>query len=234
MSPDLPKELDLAAEAASFANEVQELVRATLDRDAQFEVKALDERFVVQPIAEDGHFIPLRAAGTSVGSMRLLFRCTRDHEGAYLAVEKSGFELLWDGARTPLLRLEYNRGLDGNVPSCHWHVHAERGAFSALLAATGAKNPHALEDLHLPVGGGRMRPCVEDFIEFLIDQCGVDPLNGWRKAIEDGREVWRLRQIGVLVRDAPERAAEVLRRLGYEVTAPKIAPTPNKRALRRS
>lgn len=64
-----------------------------------------------------------------------------------------------------------------------------------------------------------MRPCLEDFLEFLIRECHVDARPEWQKAIEAGRIRWRRHQIAALVRDAPEEAIRVLEENGYTVTA---------------
>jgi hypothetical protein len=71
----------------------------------------------------------------------------------------------------------------------------------------------------VPVGGPRMRPCIEDFLQMLIVEFGFDAVDGWRRVIDDGRVLWRRRQLAAMIRDDAEYTAEVLRdRLGYEVT----------------
>lgn len=154
--------LDLADEASKFSVEVQDLVRATLPTAAPVVAVNLENRFVVR--SEDGHGRPgvinLCANGEKVGGLRLSYQCGLDHASRYLAIDSSTFTLVWGDVNNPLLRLEYDRHGKRTVPAAHWHVHAERGAFSALLAASGVKHPHSLEKLHLPVGGGRMRPCL--------------------------------------------------------------------------
>lgn len=83
-----------------------------------------------------------------------------------------------------------------------------------------------MESLHLPVGGDRFRPCLEDVIEFLVVECGFDRAAGWRSAVDKGRERWRRTQTRTAVRDAPSEAAAVLRALGYAVTEPAIGTVP--------
>lgn len=78
-----------------------------------------------------------------------------------------------------------------------------------------------MESLHLPVGGDRFRPCLEDVIEFLVVECRFATKEGWRAAVEAGREQWRRTQIRTAVRDAPSEAASALRALGYAVEAPE-------------
>ncbi|GAB3305110.1 hypothetical protein GCM10027298_23950 [Epidermidibacterium keratini] len=54
----------------------------------------------------------------------------------------------------------------------------------------------------------------------LIDEFGVDTADGWHTNLEDGREKWRRKQLRSAVRDSPREAADVLRRMGYEVYVP--------------
>lgn len=89
-------------------------------------------------------------------------------------------------------------------------IHAERGAVSNLLGRTNRDHSGLLSKLHLTVGGSRMRPCLEDFIDLICYEFRFDLLPGAQETLEAGRERWRRRQIGALVRDAPEEAVRVL------------------------
>jgi hypothetical protein len=63
-----------------------------------------------------------------------------------------------------------------------------------------------------------MRPGVEDFVQFLIQECGFDSVSGWRREIERSRARWRLVQTKTLVREAPVAAAKGLaEHLGVKV-----------------
>jgi hypothetical protein len=120
-----------------------------------------------------------------------------------------------------------------NAPSAHIQVHGHRGALSHLLSQAGHATPHDMSALHIPVGGHRFRPCLEDFIQFLIAECKFDSKRQWRSQVEAGRARWRLRQAAAVSRDVPEVAARVLRSLGYSVTAPsEPPPEPSPKVLR--
>lgn len=67
--------------------------------------------------------------------------------------------------------------------------------------------------MHLPVGGTRSRPCLEDFLEMVIREFRVDAHPGWEERLREGREQWRTLQTRAVVRDSPDAAAEVLRRV---------------------
>ena len=73
-------------------------------------------------------------------------------------------------------------------------------------------------------GGHRFRPCLEDVLEALANEFGIDVKDGWREAIREGREEWRRMQLRAAVRDAPRDVAEVLRSMGYEVIDPAEPP----------
>jgi hypothetical protein len=69
--------------------------------------------------------------------------------------------------------------------------HAESALFTELLAATGHKSADAIESIHVPTGGDRFRPCIEDFVQFLIEECRVAAREGWREEVSEGRERFR-------------------------------------------
>ncbi|MFC0247381.1 hypothetical protein ACFFIO_02585 [Citricoccus parietis] len=75
-----------------------------------------------------------------------------------------------------------------------------------------------MQELHFPMGGHRFRPALEDVLEMLIDEFGIDNDQNAREALKRGRLVWRQTQTKSAVRDDPESAVEVLRGLGYDVT----------------
>ncbi len=146
-----------------------------------------------------------------------------DRSGRYLKTTGSKITVWSKLDKTPLVRLEYSADMR-SAPIAHWQIHAERGAMSYhAISPSRVGKPHEYSSLHFPVGGERFRPCLEDVIQFLIEDCGVDSLPGWKDTVEDGRENWRRMQLRSVVRDAPEDAASVLRHLGYEVTAPAVA-----------
>jgi hypothetical protein len=74
------------------------------------------------------------------------------------------------------------------VPHAHIQVHAHRGALSYLLSLAEHRTPHETASLHIPVGGSRLRPCIEDLLQFLIDECGFDALDGWKERVESGSD----------------------------------------------
>ena len=75
------------------------------------------------------------------------------------------------------------------MPAAHIHVHAHRDGLSHALGKTGSKTKRGkaraearevprMADLHFPVGGHRFRPCLEDVLEMLVTELGVDHPDG--------------------------------------------------------
>ncbi|OBF42577.1 hypothetical protein A5719_03360 [Mycolicibacterium peregrinum] len=169
-----------------------------------------------------------RRDGPVVGMLQLDYALGTDRSGEHLAVHMSTFQLRDSRGKKPIVRIEYAR-YARSVPASHIHVHAESGLFTQLLAATGHPSPAAVQSVHIPTGGDRFRPCVEDFIEFLISECGVAGRDGWRDEVANGRESWRERQTAAAVRDRPEVAIRELERLGLTVTGVPNGERPSAR-----
>lgn len=225
--------LDVGAAALAFAQEVQDLLDGVLpvpdgvstqDRQVQADTMTGGHRYRVHIGAPNG-LVTLTNAAKPIASLLVTFQCIADTVGTYLAVDRSDFELRELGNRTPIARLDFMREAH-TVPACHWNVHAERGAASRLLTLGNPEHSGAFSKLHFPVGGARMRPCLEDFLAFVLHEFGVDRNDGADELLSQGRESWRRRQIGTLVRDAPDEAVRVLRDLGYTVTDPVTGPKP--------
>lgn len=171
--------------------------------------------------------------------LRLTFRfwCTWDSAGHYLAVRKSEFGVGSIVSDTPLFRYDYVSDAHEDVPAAHLNVHAHRDeVVFAMLAAgrahRGKARDYAVQrgkvptvaSLHFPLGGHRFRPCLEDVIEFLIREFGLDTRDSWSAALRTSRRTWRERQLKAAVRDDPEPAAAALRAIGFTVEPPTDAP----------
>jgi hypothetical protein len=219
---------DLADAAGEFGEELQQLLDAVLPYEQgadpelrQVTVTASRLAFAVElgtAKAGEAKTIPLLHQGRRVAELFILIRLVADSADRYPAVAKSKFELRIN--RHPLLRLDFDREMH-TAPGCHWNVHAERGAITNLLARNNPDHSGELSKLHLPVGGARMRPCLEDLLQLLVGEFRFDSVPDAIKAIEDGRIRWRRRQLAAMVRDDPEEAARVMQdELGYEVKPP--------------
>lgn len=227
--------------SADFADEVQRTLDGVLPGSRRIVSRRTDDshRFVVQPdggTAKERH-IAIFVDGDHIADLRITLFLDLDRTGAYLKTVRSAMALYAVLDRAPLIRMEYEAGMR-NAPIAHWQIHAERGSFSQMLARAHAcrpkvvKKPHDLSSLHIPVGGERFRPCLEDFLQFLVVECGADAEPGWEDVLADSREQWRRRQLGSAVRDSPTDAARVLEELGWTLVAPTdLTGEPNRRAL---
>lgn len=221
MSNDLLRE-----EARSFATEASALIQAVLPRQPFLGViEAEDGKVIVASADKHGTFQqhPLYMGSKHVGSWTFVAYGSLDSSGKYLKTHKVDMALYRHKDRTPLVRLEHNLSY-GTAPVTHWQFHAERGSFTDLLSRSNtqfrSESPNQLAKLHLPVGGPRMRPSIEDFLQFLVQEVGVDYMPDWKKAVNASRKRFREIQLRSTVRDMPDAAAQELKELGWTVIKP--------------
>jgi len=224
-----------------FAEEIQATLDGVLPGERLMVSRGFEDsgRHIVQPqgaTAVDRR-VPILVDGDHLADLSLSLYLGADRSGGYLKTVRSDVAVHSVLDRTPLLRLEYRADMR-EAPIAHWQIHAERGAFSHLLARAHAHRPgrvgrpHDLASLHLPVGGERFRPCLEDVLQFLVVDCGVDHQPGWKAVVDDGREAWRRRQLRSTVRDSPAETARAMREMGWTITQPPQAgPPKNLRAF---
>lgn len=235
----------LRAHAETFALNLTETVQAAFGASVTpFTVvgrpDATVARFFVRQNEAEG--IVLHVEGRPLLRLLVTYQCTWDHRGAYLAVEKSSVEVLAPASSEPLFRYDYLRNAQ-SVACAHLQVYAHRDAVTWAMSAAGTRSRRSkrrvvaldegtklprLGDLHFPLGGARFRPCLEDVLQMLADELGVDVQPGAHTALAEGRQLWRLDQLAAAVRDAPETAAKVLEGLDYEVSRPAAGPAPDR------
>lgn len=253
-----PRELRQAVE--EFARELETLFADVLrDTAPRFAVVAAPEpmgdgsqRFVVRPeVAGNGPLGPtevdLQIDGESALALSIEYRCMWDHAGRYLAIDRASWAVRTRDTAEPLFRYEYVSAQGGDLPAAHLHVHAHRDELVYTLfragrgrpkrrgrnVLAGRRLPH-LSDVHFPLGGERMRPCLEDLLQLLIVEFGIDAASDAIERLAEGRARWRRHQSGAIVRDAPDEAVRVLAQLGYSITPPQAgAPASREAKLRR-
>lgn len=231
----MPESADaFGAKVRAFAGEVAALLPLIHLQGATLEIEALaspdgSPRAVVELKGTDPNqtSVPLRVGNDWSAGLTLRFGCRPDSSGRYMAVTNSAMAVWSAKERNPLFRLEYQDDMR-TKPACHWQVHAERGALSHVLTMGGHNRPTLLSALHIPVGGARGRPGLEDFLEFVIVEIGADASDDWKETLNRSREGWRRRQIATAVRDVPSEAVRVLMELGYSVTDPVDGPAPTR------
>lgn len=167
------------------------------------------------------------------------YHCVWDHKLTYLKVTKANIHVRPANDTTPLFRYEFEDGMQAAFPCAHLQVHAHRDEFLFAMLRAGKGKPATrakaatgesksasprLSNLHFPLGGPRMRPCVEDVLQMLSSEFGVTTEPGAQAVIDQGRARWRRHQIGASVRDAPAEAVRVLESMGYTVRDPSAGP----------
>src|SRR5699024_3500607 len=131
--------------------------------------------------------IPLKVSDKHYLSLTVRYKCCWDTNESFLAVEESLLHVFSEASTDPLLRIEYVRGA-AEVPTAHIHVHAHRDEMVHLMNAgqRGKAGKRAKRDMigrlsayHLPIGGPRFRLCLEDVLQSLIDELGVETVPGY-------------------------------------------------------
>lgn len=127
-----------------------------------------------------------------------------DAEGDYVQVQTSVVELLCDidDEDSSLLHVDYQRDKQ-DYPESHLQVYATSTYWEVASA-------RSLDRLHLPVGGRRYRPSIEDVLEFLLCEGMSTGREGWEEAIGEHREDFRRTQLRAAVRRDPETAREAV------------------------
>ncbi len=235
----------LRSQAETFACNITATVQAAFgDRVPPFRVVGRPgtrlARFYVRQ--EEAEGIILHVEGRPLLRLLVTYQCTWDHRGAYLAVDKSSVEVLAPGTTEPLFRYDYLRNAN-RVACAHLQVYAHRDALTWAMSAAGTRSRRSrrrinaadegtrlprLGDLHFPLGGARFRPCLEDILQMLADELGVDMDSGAHDALADGRQRWRLDQLAAAVRDSPQTAVKVLEELRYRVEQPAEGASPDR------
>lgn len=236
---------DLEGQACQFAERLTDTVRALAPGCAPFEAEFTQhtERVWIRQSPDTG--IPLSVEGEPIITLKAVYQCSWDGKERYLATDDSQIKVHAgaEAAGEPLFRYHYRRTGHEDLPSAHIHVHAQRRELSEVLARTGertvrgkrrARNEGAppMQDLHFPVGGHRFRPGLEDVLEMLVNELGVDHPDDALVALRNGRETWRRTQTRTAVRDSPLDAVAELEDLGYTITFDETVAVPDGRPER--
>lgn len=215
MSPaDEPDEA-LVTRAAEFAEQSAQTLERTIASSAPVTAQVRGVNVVVAPYNDHGDrtSVPLSINAEHRLDLRVEYWCRWDFTRQFLSVQESILALTVADLGEPLVRFEYMQ--DRPYAPAHVQVHGESGALGHLLSWKRLTKPPKLQHLHVPVGGRRFRPCLEDVIEFAIQDLGVDAHEGWRGPVGDGRRQWREIQMAAAIRDlmgdAPEEMREKLK-----------------------
>lgn len=220
----------MLGQAQEFAFRLEGAIRSSLPCSPTVRVQQFAEtgRVRISPVDASDPLtterLPLFCDGELLAYWRFYMFAEVTDDG-FLKIDSSRCALIPAFESVPIARLEFESRSTG-APTSHWQFHAERGALSFVLARTrrdGKRErvPMSLADLHFANGGRRFRPGVEDFIEFLIRECGFDAEGGWQTAVQDGREIARRFQVRTIARNYPAEVAEALKSRGWKVEPPE-------------
>ncbi|MXV87125.1 MAG: hypothetical protein F4117_13315 [Acidimicrobiales bacterium] len=220
-----PTRRDLKRQARGFAAEIQGLLNKTVTIGISLSPEFSGEgNAILRYRAPDGgqsggDLIPLTISRSPAKfGIRVFHALTLDEEDQFLQNTKSVYALATiDG--DPILTYDFVRDVGNGYPEAHLHIDGESVGLQRLLDLSGQPQRSAPR-LHLPVGGRRFRPCLEDLIEFCITERLVRSHDGWAQVIREARQRFHLRQLSAAVRRAPEVSAEALRSSGWTCTPP--------------
>ncbi len=216
----------LADQAEVFAGEMTRLLAATISDNVEMQVVAVESsdeptRYVIgnriggeaqHPVEQmRGEHIPIENCPNL--ALRTSWVFVPSTSGEWIKVQWSQFGLFvkhksdW----VPFVRLEVDPTKD-EWASAHYNITAESSLLGYIWGRTDNPN-RRLQSLHFPVGGFRFRPCLEDFLEFLIDERLIPAREGWKEALQPTRDSYRKKQLEAMIAKHPDVAERVLERL---------------------
>jgi hypothetical protein len=222
---------NIEQKAGEFAARVNHTVKAFLGCDEDvMHVDASGSRVVVKTVQAEG--LTLTVRDKPLFRLGAKYYCELNQANTYLAVEQSTFTVFHFARTEPILRYDFIRKPKSDVPSAHINMHTESAALIAAMEDAGRNrrtqrrratgSPPTAAQLHLPLGGPRFRPALEDVLEMLVVELAIDCASGWRESLREGRSLWRDTQLRAAVADNTSAAVEALEELGFVVTWPKL------------
>jgi len=184
-----------------FAIELEDLFSAVFgERGPSFDVERAPApgsdgttRFVIRPPSVEvqrgapSSSIPLFIDGERALAMDVAYRCRWDHAQRYLAVDSATWSVRSVDVAEPLFRYEFVSRQGDLLPAAHLHVHAHRDELVYTLFRGGVGRPRSrgqailtrkglprLSNIHFPLGGDRLRPCLEDVLQMLIEEFSIE------------------------------------------------------------
>jgi hypothetical protein len=219
---------NLEAESRRFANDLQSLLNNTVCKGVSLTSIITEDdptRAVVGYRITKRTFADIRAIPITISNrppklyLGLSMRLAPDRERRYLMVVSSVTIVATakdvEDEANILLHSDYERDKGDGYPEAHMHLQASSGAWDSVRRLDGT-DPF-LHELHLPVGGRRFRPILEDLIDFLVYERLVHTHPQCGKTIVDRRDAFYEKQLRAAVRRNPVPAIEQLREDGYDV-----------------
>ncbi|WP_176358181.1 hypothetical protein [Mycobacterium persicum] len=207
---------DLPWESKKFADDLSALLNATVCHGPQLNALAFPNYTVVgYHVSRDnvrGEGLPIRIRKAPKFYLGLSIRLQPKDD--YLTVMSSAMVLATEATITNanmLLHYDYERDKQDGYPEAHLQICAS----SDTWEEAGRRHDgdvRLLNKLHLPVGGRRFRPTLEDILEFLIVEKLVEARPNWNVALDASRDAFREKQLRAAVRQFPHIALDQLER----------------------
>jgi hypothetical protein len=222
---------DLRAESRQFATDLSSLLNNTVCHGISLNSIITENeptRAVVGYKITRRNFSDIRAIPITISNrppklyLGLSMRLAPDEERRYLMVVSSVTVIaiakdVEDDANI-LLHSDYERDKGDGYPEAHLQVLASSNAWDSVARLDG-EHP-SLHQLHLPVGGRRFRPILEDLIDFLVYERLVHTHPQCESTIVARRNKFYEKQLRAAVRRNPRPAVEQLRLQGYKIPEP--------------
>lgn len=208
-------------QAAKFADELTDLLNKTVCHGVRLTAVISDPSRVVvgykitsrDLVVKQGMPLCL-GRGAPTAYLNAFFRLDMDHEGRYLRVLVSVLGLYEDPELDrALIHYDYEREKGDGYPEAHLHVCARPESWDTICARSRGDN-RSFDRLHLPVGGRRYRPTLEDLLEFVITEKIAQPRPGAMQEITKSRRAFERRQLRAAVRRDPQAALDILTEMG--------------------
>lgn len=218
---------ELRAQARVFADQTSELLNGTLTTGIRISPVVTPDGSTlmgcgVTKTNPDPRPIPLGRSNQRVW-LYLLHSYGWDPEEEFLTMTRSTLSLYTSEFMEDselVVGMDYIREPANQYPGCHLHVHGDRDDLDHIYLGD-ARDSRKLRDLHLPVGGKRFRPTLEDLIEFVVTEEMAKPHKGWADVVAEHRQRWYEIQLKAAVRRQQDVAAESLRAAGWGLIPPE-------------
>ncbi|WP_049187852.1 hypothetical protein [Alloscardovia omnicolens] len=161
------------------------------------------------------------------------FLCTQNSHG-YLTIQESNIVVEPSSKNSissePFFHYDYVRNHNGDIPAAHINIHASNDSLTRVMLQCGSKKRGrqrrqdfvnkgvfpTVSTLHFPLGGNLFRPSLEDVLEMIVYEFGVDVKKNWHEALVASRLDYRTIQYRALIREHPDVALEALRDAGLK------------------
>jgi hypothetical protein len=117
--------------------------------------------------------------------------------------------------RNMLLHCDYERDRGDGYPQAHLQICATSLAWEETGRRVDGGDVRLLDELHLPVGGRRFLPTLEDISEFLTVENLVKSRPKSSDAVERSHDAFREKQLRAAIRRYPEVVLDQLCRDGH-------------------